>query len=94
MLYTQLLNQNWREDTRSESAAEDGRKFGIEATNAHVLELEVRLDDRIGGWPPAGGFKVDASFTVFEEGNNGMASKDTPRSRACFNVRGRSWLLG
>ena len=52
VLDAQLLHERGREDARRKGAAEDGAELVVETANAHVLELEVRLQD--GVWRRAG----------------------------------------
>lgn len=47
VLNTQFLDETRREDTRSESTTEDGTELGIKTTNAHILKLEIRRNNRI-----------------------------------------------
>ncbi|GIX63746.1 uncharacterized protein BcabD6B2_31810 [Babesia caballi] len=43
--YAELLQELRRVDARGEGAAEDVGELGVEAANAHFLEVEVRLQD-------------------------------------------------
>jgi hypothetical protein len=47
----QLLHQTRWEDPTSERSPEDRLKLGIEPSDAHILKLEIRRDDRLSGSP-------------------------------------------
>ena len=51
MLDAQLLDEAGWEDSGRESASEDGGELGVESTDSHVFELEIRRQDRVGGRP-------------------------------------------
>lgn len=51
MLDAELLDESGWEDSRRESASEDGGELGVESTDTHVFELEIRRQDRVGRRP-------------------------------------------
>lgn len=52
VLNAELFDEPRREDTTGESATENGRELGVQASDAHVLELEVGSEDGVW-WSPA-----------------------------------------
>jgi len=51
MLDTKLFYEGRREYTRCKCTTEDTAEFGVQATNSHILKLEIRGEDRIGSCP-------------------------------------------
>lgn len=47
VLDTEFLDESWRKDTGCERTTEDGTELGVETSDAHILELEVRCENRI-----------------------------------------------
>ena len=45
VLAAELLHDLGREDPRREGAPEDGVELGVEAADAHLAEVPVRIDD-------------------------------------------------
>lgn len=44
---THLLHDVWREDSRSEGPAENVGEFLVQASDAHLLEVPLWVDDRL-----------------------------------------------
>jgi hypothetical protein len=69
VLDTKLLDEAGREHTRGESTTEDVAKLRVEATDAHVLELEVRGQNGVWCSPVARrrrkGFKPSRKGSYF-----------------------------
>lgn len=49
MTPTHLFHDVWGEDTRGEGPTEDVGELLIQTTNAHPLEVPVRIDDGLTG---------------------------------------------
>ena len=46
---TELRHDLGRENTRGESSPENGRELFVQTANAHLVEVPVRVDDRLYG---------------------------------------------
>ena len=60
---TELLDDLRREDARGERASEDGRELGVQAADAELLEVPVRVDDRHVRVLPARARTIEQSMT-------------------------------
>ena len=80
MLDAQFLYQTRGKDTRSEGATEDCTELGIQTSNAHVLEFESWLDDRIGGGALGRCFQFDVCSGILEEIDLGVSGEDAASS--------------
>ncbi len=78
---TELLDKPRGEDARGEGTAEDGGELGIEASDAHILELEVGANDGVGGRSLVGGLEVYRRPGVLEEVYARLVCENTPGAR-------------
>ena len=73
VLDTELLDEAGREDTRGERSSEDRRELGVESSDTHVLELEIRGQDRIRRSPTSNSSVPVAVLSL----TNGLTSSQT-----------------
>lgn len=59
VLNAKLLDEPRREDSRGEGATKDGRELVVEPADAHVLEPEVGLKNRVRRWPGPSHFDIN-----------------------------------
>ena len=73
---TKLVDEARWEDTRGESATEDRAELRVETTDAHVLELEVRCEDRVWRWLPRAGLELDRAVGGLHDSNVRLLHND------------------
>jgi len=67
VLNAQLLHQTWRKNSTCKCSTEDRCKLRIQTTYAHVLELEVGSQDRIGRSSERISQSLDCPSYLFDE---------------------------
>lgn len=82
VLDAELLDEPGREHATGERATEDVAELGVEAADAHVLELEVWRDDGVRGRLLGAALELDETAFGLEERDVGLVHEETELASA------------